>query len=366
MSPSTTIEELIRPAGIHINGNNSSDVQVHNNHFYWRLLHDGSLGLGESYMEGWWDCDTLDDFLYKLLSAGLEKQIKRNLHLLWLPLKATLFNLQSRSGAIEVAKKHYIIGNDLFKHMLDKYMMYSCAYWDKASNLDEAQEHKLDLICRKLQLSSGMTVLDIGCGWGGFAQYAAEKYQVDVTGIIISSEQADLARKRCTGLPVNIRLQDYKDLHSKYDRIVSIGMFEHVGYKNYPDFMNIVHQNLKDDGIFLLHCIGGNESAITTDPWIDRYIFPNGMIPSAIQITKIIEKQFILQDWHNFGSDYDRTLMEWLKRFKKSWPQLKQRYNERFYRMWEYYLCISAASFRARKNNLWQIVLTRPEYRGEY
>lgn len=362
----STIERLIEPVGVHINGSNYSDILVHNDHLYSRILHDGSLGLGESYMEGWWDCHALDDFLYKLLNADLEKKIRRNIHLVWLSLKASLFNRQSRSKAADVAGKHYNLDNKFFSHMLDKLMIYSCAYWNKAENLDEAQEHKLDLICRKLKLSKGDTVLDIGCGWGGFAWYAATKYGARVTGITISSEQADLAKKRCQGLPVDIRLQDYRDINEQYNKIVSVGMFEHVGHKNYSVFMDMVYRNLTPDGIFLLHTIGGNESTSFTDPWIDKYIFPNGTIPSANQITRAIEPHFILQDWHNFGPDYDKTLMEWRRRFKQSWSLFSHKFDEHFYRMWDYYLCISAASFRAKTNNLWQIVLTKTGYPAEY
>lgn len=362
----STIETLIRPLGICINGTKPQDVKVHNERFFPRVLRDGSLGLGESYMEGWWDCTPLDEFLYLLISSDLDKKIKRNLPLLLLSIKARLQNRQSKSRAISAVEHHYDLDNDFFAHMLDKYMMYSCAYWENASSLDEAQERKLDLICRKLKLAPGLKVLDIGCGWGGFAQYAAEKYQVEVTGITLSSEQAAEAKKRCEHLPVHIRVQDYRTLNEKFDRIVSIGMFEHVGYKNYQNFMTIVHRNLTTEGIFLLHCIGGNESVVSTDPWIDRYIFPNGMMPSATQITRAFEKYFILQDWHNFGPYYDLTLMEWLRRFKASWPLFKDKFGQKFYRMWEYYLCLSAASFRARTNNLWQIVLTGKRFSDFY
>lgn len=360
----STIEALISPAGIHLNGDDDFDIHVYDEQFYRHVLRYGSLGLGESYMNGWWDCKALDVFLYRLLSANLEKRIKP--YWQWQGLKARIFNLQSITKALEVAKRHYNVGNELFEKMLDKTMMYSCAYWKKASTLEEAQEDKLDLICRKLKLSPGMEVLDIGCGWGGFAQFAAEKYQVKVTGVTISSEQAALARERCAALPVTILLEDYRLLKGNYDRIVSIGMFEHVGYKNYDVFMKVVKRCLKREGIFLLHCIGSNESDIHTDPWINRYIFPNGMMPAPGQLGKAAEPYFALQDWHNFGLYYDLTLMEWLKRFRASWDLLKHNYDAQFYKMWEYYLCISAASFRAHKNNLWQIVYTHPDYSELY
>ncbi|ATP56188.1 cyclopropane-fatty-acyl-phospholipid synthase [Pedobacter ginsengisoli] len=361
-----TIEELILPAGIHLNGTEAFDIQVYDDRFYNHVLRYGSLGLGESYMNGWWDCLALDHFLFQLLNIDIEKQISKSLKVRWQTLKAYLFNMQTIAKSVSVAHEHYDLGNDLFEAMLDKHMMYSCGYWEKAKTLDEAQEDKLELICRKLKLTQGMEVLDIGCGWGGFAQYASEKYQVKVTGVTISSQQAEMARHRCYGLSVDILLQDYRLLTGYYDRIVSIGMFEHVGYKNYRTYMQLVKNCLKDDGIFLLHCIGGNENNINTDAWINKYIFPGGMIPSVEQLGKSIDQLLILQDWHNFGLYYDRTLMEWLNRFRASWGNLKYSYSERFYRMWEYYLSLSAASFRARKNHLWQIILTKPSFSQLY
>jgi cyclopropane-fatty-acyl-phospholipid synthase len=354
------IEKMLAVAGIKINGNAPTDIQINDSRFYDTVISGGSMGLGESYMKGWWDCSMLDGFLYRILHSNLEQKVKSNLNLFYLLLSAKLMNRQSGNRSFKVAEKHYNLSNALFEQMLDKYMMYSCAYWGKATNLDDAQEQKLELICRKLKLVPGLKVLDIGCGWGGFEQYAAQNYGVQVTGITISINQAEMAAKRCENLPVQIRMQDYRDLNEKFDRIVSIGMFEHVGPKNYAVFMNTVYRNLKDDGLFLLHSIGSSEQKDITDPWIDRYIFPNGVIPSLKQICKAFEKHFVLLDWHNFGYDYDRTLMEWLRKFKLAWPALKDQYDDRFYRMWEYYLNVCAASFRSGKNQLWQIVLTKP------
>jgi cyclopropane-fatty-acyl-phospholipid synthase len=312
-------------------------------------------------MNGWWDCNALDEFFFRVFKKRLDKSVQLNLNTIFHIAKARMFNQQTKSKSMEVAVRHYDIGNDLYQKMLDKRMIYSCAYWENAKDLDEAQERKLDLICRKLKLESGMRLLDIGCGWGGLAQYAAEKYNVSVVGVTLSEQQVVIARKVNKGLPVEIRLQDYRDLHEKFDRIVSVGMFEHVGYKNYRTLMKIVSENLINEGIFLLHTIGGNESVSNTDPWINKYIFPNSMLPSIEQIAKAIEGEFVVEDWHNFGFFYDRTCMEWLKKFEINWPELSKNYDGTFYRMWKYYLSVCAASFRARKNNLWQIVLTKPE-----
>ncbi|OHC28877.1 MAG: cyclopropane-fatty-acyl-phospholipid synthase, partial [Pseudomonadales bacterium RIFCSPLOWO2_12_59_9] len=238
--------------------------------------------------------------------------------------------------------------------------------WQGAANLAQAQEHKLDLVCRKIGLQPGERVLDIGCGWGSFAEFAAQRYGAQVVGITISREQAELARRRCKGLPVEIRLQDYRDLNEPFDHIVSLGMFEHVGWKNYATYMAVVQRCLRDSGLFLLHSIGANDCRKHCDAWIDRHIFPNGGLPSIAQIGKAIGNNFVMEDWHNFGADYDRTLMAWQANFERHWDELASTYNQRFYRMWNYYLLTCAGAFRARDIQLWQIVLAKGGVPGGY
>jgi len=359
-----SLEQIFREAfagiDVTVNGDRPWDIQVHNSKFYERVVSGGSLAFGESYMEGWWDCEALDQFFFRVFHHRLHKKLPVfNYAFLFLAVAAKLKNLQSKGRAKQVAFKHYDIGNELFEKMLDTRMMYTCGYWEKANNLDEAQEAKLDLICRKLKLEKGMNVLEIACGWGGFAKYAAEKYGVSVTGITISEQQVNFARKINEGLPVEIRLQDYRDVDGEFDRVVSIGVMEHVGYRNYREYMEVTAKCLKDDGLSLIHTIGGGHDAKTTDPWIDKYIFPNGVVPSASQLSKSWQGLFVLEDWHNFGLYYDPTLMAWLKNFEESWDTIKADYDETFYRMWRYYLCASAATFRARYNQLWHIVLTK-------
>lgn len=361
-----TAEEILSLAGIEINGKHPWDIHVHNDNFYRRVLAQGSLGLGESYMDAWWDCDKLDQFFYRVLRADLEDKVKQNWKLLVSALAARILNLQSKRRAFQIGEKHYDLGNELFENMLDKRMVYSCAYWKGARTLDQAQENKLDLICRKIGLHPGMRILDIGCGWGSFAKYAAEKYGVTVVGITVSREQVALGKIRCKGLPIEIRLQDYRDINELFDHIVSLGMIEHVGYKNYCTYMRCVHNCLKDEGLFLLHTIGGNESVMSGEPWTNKYIFPNGMLPSIKQIGAAIEGLFVMEDWHNFSADYDKTLMAWHSNFENSWDAIKPQYDERFYRMWRYFLLSCAGSFRARKNQLWQIVLSKKGVEGGY
>lgn len=363
------IKKLLLPTGVEINGSRPFDITIHDGRFYNRVLFGGSLGLGESYMDKWWDCEKLDEFFQKILSEKLEKKATP----IWQKILrngiSKIVNYQSKKRAFEVGERHYNIGNELYSLMLDKRMIYSCGYWSgnpPAGGLNEAQEAKLDLICRKLYLKPGQKILDIGCGWGGFAKFAAEKYGVEVLGTTISKEQAELAKKACKGLPVNIQLKDYRDIEGEFDHIVSVGMFEHVGYKNYRTFMKVAEKHLKKRGMFLLHTIGGNESVLNTDPWIHKYIFPNGMIPSMKQIGDATERIFVMEDWHNFGPDYDKTLMEWHKNFNANWDKIRENYDERFYRMWNYYLLSCAGAFRSRKIQLWQIVLSKGDIKEGY
>lgn len=364
------VESLLKGAGITINGTNPYDLHIHHEYFYARVLQYGSLGLGESYIDGWWDCEKLDQFFDNILTADLENKIKNNLGMTLKTAFSVALNAGRKSKAFEVGKKHYDIGNDLYRAMLDKRLTYTCGYWNPptsgAKNLDEAQEAKLDLVCKKLGLKGGERILDIGSGWGSFMGYAAEKYGVSAVGVTVSKEQKKLADELYKHLPVETRLQDYRDINETYDHVVSLGMFEHVGYKNYHTFMKVVHDALADDGLCVLHTIGSNNSVKRIDPWIEKYIFPNSMLPSAQQISESIEGLFVMEDWHNFGAYYDTTLMAWYENFENNWNTLKTQYDERFYRMWKYYLLACAGSFRARKNQLWQIVLSKKGVRGGY
>ena len=360
------VQKILARVDVQINGNRPWDIQVDNPDFFNRVLAGGSLALGESYMDGWWRCEALDQLFDKILSTRIDKQVKKEKRILSVILRAKIINAQSKSKAYIIGKRHYDIGNRLFSIMLDKGMNYSCGYWEKATILDHAQEAKLDLVCQKLLLKPGMTVLDIGCGWGGFAKWAAEKYDVKVLGITVSRDQVKFASKDCQELNVKIKLRDYRDLKEKFDRIVSIGMFEHVGSKNYKTFMKVVRRCLKADGLFLLHTIAGNTSVHSLDPWISKYIFPNSMLPSAKQISSASERILVLEDWHSLGQYYDQTLMAWHHNFTKNWEKVKDLYDKRFYRMWTYYLLSCAAGFRSRRNQLWQIVFSKKGIRGGY
>lgn len=359
--PPAVLRELAAAAGVHFNGDAPWDIRVHDQRVYRRILGQGSLGFGEAYMDGMWDCDRLDELFHRLLSIDVDERLAgwARLRLFGEVVRHCLFNLQTSQRAFQVGERHYDIGNDVFQTMLDPTMSYSCAYWHNAADLEKAQRDKLDLICRKLELRPGERLLEIGCGWGSLARFAVEFYGVEVVGLTVSKEQQQLARARCADLPVRIELMDYRDLSGQFDKVVSVGMFEHVGQKNYPAYFDIARRALRDDGLFLLHTIGSHITTAHTDPWIDRYIFPNGKLPSARELATVLEGRFIIEDWHNFGPDYDRTLMAWRDNFDQAWPRLSTHYDERFRRMWRYYLSSCAGFFRARQGQLWQLVLSK-------
>lgn len=358
-TPEIIIRELLDSAEIKINGSQPWDLQVNDARLYERVLRDSSLGLGEAYMEGWWDCESIDGFIFRVLKQHLDDKVKNNLRLAFQVVRAKFFNRQSSARAYEVGRKHYDLGNDLYTAMLDKRLNYTCAYWKNANNLDEAQEAKLELVCKKIGIHAGMRILELGCGWGSFAKYAAEKYSASILGVTVSKEQVALGMELCKGLPVELRLQDYREVTGTFDAVISIGVMEHVGYKNYGDYMRVVDRCLKKDGIAFVHTIGGNQSYTTGEPWTDKYIFPNGLLPSMAQLSKAMEEKFVMEDWQNIGPNYDPTLMAWHANFEKAWPDLKKNYDDRFYRMWRYYLLSSAGAFRARNQQLWQMVFTR-------
>jgi len=359
-------KKLLGIGGMAVNGPNPWDPQIHNPKIYNRVRWQGTLGLGESYMDGWWDCAQLDEFFYRLLKNDVEKHIGLSLPVIAGAAKAWLLNLQNTKRVFEVGERHYDLGNDLFEAMLGKTMAYTCAYYKTATDLDSAQIAKFELVCQKLQLRPGMTVLDVGCGWGGLAKYMAENYGVKVIGLTISKEQAEYGNRWVRGLPVEIRLEDYRSFNEPVDRAVAVGLWEHIGAKNHRTAMEVIRRCLPDDGLFLLHSNGSSRSGVTIEPWTRKYIFPNALVPSLKQIAQSAEGLFIIEDVHNFSAYYDKTLMAWHKNFEAAWPKLQHNYDNRFYRMWRYYLLSCAGTFRARGIQLFQIVLSPKGVPGGY
>lgn len=354
----TRIETLLKLAGVEVGGSKPQDIIVHDDRFYAKVMRYRELGLGESYMDHWWDCKHIDQLVQKLLTFDIPSHVNISPSLL-LAMTPSLFKTQSIKGARKNAAHHYNIGNDLYQRMLGQRMIYSCAYWKGAKNIDEAQENKLDLICQKLELKKGMKLLDIGCGWGGFAKFAASKYGVEVTGITPASEQVKIAKATTRGLSVKILQKDYREITGHFDRITSIGMLEHVGSKNYKNFFEICNRMLDSAGLMLHHTIAFNTPSNHTDPFISKYIFPGGVLPTLSQISNAVQDKLIIEDVQNLGPDYDKTLMAWHKNFTKNYDEIKANYDDRFYRMWEFYLLICAGAFRARHLQLWQVVMRK-------
>jgi cyclopropane-fatty-acyl-phospholipid synthase len=365
------VTELFSLAGVQINGSEPFDIQVHNQDFFRRFLTDGRLGLGESYMDGWWDCEKIDEMLYRLITA--EKVIVSHVRTPKTLLNMFVSKIVPHGGkwrSQEIGKFHYDIGNELYERILDPYMNYTCGYWaGGATTLEQAQHDKMDRICTKLTIKPGMKLLDIGCGWGGFAKYAAENYGAHVTGISISEEQLKYARKLCAGLETEFKYLDYRDLNEYFDRITTIGMFEHVGFQYYRTFLEKVHSSLTDDGIFVLHTIGFNTSDFK-NPWLQKYIFPGCFVPSLKHVAEAYEGLFVLEHVENIGFDYAKTLLSWYDNLEKSWKEIQafdpEKYNERFFRTWRYYLLSSVAGFHARKIQLWQFVFSKNGVEGGY
>jgi cyclopropane-fatty-acyl-phospholipid synthase len=352
-----TMRDLLKRAGITIGGDAPWDIQIHDERVYVRALRDGTLGVGESYVEGWWDCPAIDQMFDRVTRAQLDVVLSESWVLLANAVKARVLNLQA-SRPFEVGERHYDIGNDLYQAMLGRHMVYTCAYWKNADYLDAAQEAKLDLICRKIGARPGMRILDLGCGWGGFAAFAAERYGASVVGYTVSREQCAWAKEHHAKLQVDIRLDDYRKAIGSYDAVVSVGLMEHVGPKNYRAYMQLAARCLTPGGIIFIHTIGGQEPRAQIDPWYHKYIFPNAVIPTLGQLTSAMDKILVTEDVHNIGPHYDRTLMAWWENFERAWPALRARYGDPFYRMWRFYLMTSAAQFRARALNLFQIAAT--------
>jgi cyclopropane-fatty-acyl-phospholipid synthase len=354
-----TVRDLLEAADIRVGGNRRHDIRVHDRSFYQRVLREGRLGLGESYVDGHWDTDALDEFTARMIRAGVTQPLpswRNTIHL----AAARVWNLQSTVRARRSVQRHYDLGNDLYRAMLGETLVYTCAYWKWAVDLDEAQRSKLDLVCRKLGLGPGMRVLELGCGWGAFARHAAATYGAHVTGYTVSREQHALGTKLCRGLPVELHLADYRTATGTYDAVVSIGLLEHVGPKNHRLYMETVDRCLRLRGVAFVHTIGSNRSQLLIDEWFHRHVFPNAAIPSLAQISTAMDGLFVAEDVHNIGPHYDLTLLAWARNFERAWPDLRAQYGERFRRIWRYYLLTSAGAFRARFMQLYQIVMTRP------
>jgi cyclopropane-fatty-acyl-phospholipid synthase len=349
---------LLADSGVTVNGPNPWDIQIHDEQTWTRLFAQGTLGLGEAYMDGMWDAEDLAEFFNRVLRIDILTKLKVTPNLLWQIAQAKLLNMQTIARSQRVAKIHYS-ETDAYRASLDDRMTGSCGYWPEGvTNVNEAQEAKLDLVCRKIGLKPGQRVWDIGCGWGAFMGFAAEKYGAQCVGVTVSPDQAAYGRERYKELPVEFQVKDYREFEGKTDHVVSMGMFEHVGHKNYRTYFQKARDVIKDDGLFMMHTIGSMTTTETIEPWIDKYIFPGGVIPSMAQIGTAIDGLWSVVDTHNIGPHYDKTLVAWYENFEKKWTRRNTPEDVRFYRMWKYYLLCCAGGFRARVLQVWQFVLS--------
>ncbi len=360
-------ESLLEGTGVRVDGDRPWDIRVNRDRLYRRTLR-GSLGIGESYIDGDWDCAALDQLFRRVLSANTQKNPLIRAARAWRGLQARVMNLQTRERSRAVAEEHYDIDHRMYALFLGPWNQYTCCFFDGTDDLGRAEVIKLELLCDKLELKAGDRLLDIGCGWGGFAKYAAETRGCEVTGISLSEEQIRYAAEYTRGLPVAIRRLDYRDLPGSglapFDKISIVGMIEHVGYKNYGRIFGVVHQMLKPDGLFLLHTIGNCEKTSVVDPWIEKYIFRNSMAPAMSQLADAAEGRFAVEDWENYGHFYVPTLQAWYDRFNANWDRIRalktaRPFDERFRRLWNYYLMSSKAAFDVEQLHLWQVVMTR-------
>ena len=357
MGATVQMQALFERGDIVLNGSRPWDPQIHGEEMWTRLYGQGTLGLGEAYMDGLWDVADMAEFFNRVLRSGVAEAIRPTPNLILQVLKARFLNMQDITRSRRVAAIHYN-QTEAYRASLDGRMTGSCGYWTEGvTNVDEAQEAKLDLVCRKIGLKPGQMVWDIGCGWGAFMGFAAERYGARCVGVTVSPDQAAYGRDRYKGLPIEFRVEDYREFAGKADHVVSMGMFEHVGWRNYRTYFEKARSVISDDGLFMLHTIGSQWTTHTIEAWLEKYIFPGGVIPSMAQIGKAIDGLFSVIDVHNIGPHYDRTLCAWYENFERNWPKDRTPAEERFYRMWKYYLLCCAGGFRARVLQVWQFVL---------
>ncbi|HEY8277396.1 MAG TPA: cyclopropane-fatty-acyl-phospholipid synthase family protein [Methyloceanibacter sp.] len=336
---------------------------------YKKLFFNPELAAGEAYMDGRmsFENSTLRDFL-TLFSVN-------RLSLGSYPLQKVLRTISrglkrfQQSNPVGKAQKnvahHYDIGNDFYRLFLDKGMQYSCAYFINDDNtLEDAQQNKLRLIASKLNLKAGQSVLDIGCGWGDMALYLARMENVSVLGVTLSKEQCSLANEKAKQLGLADRarfeLRDYRDVTERFDRIVSVGMFEHVGVHHYGEFFAKVNRLLTDDGIMLLHSIGHMSPPGTASPWLRKYIFPGAYSPALSEVFAAVEQNSLwVTDLEFLRLHYAKTLAHWERRFQTNRALVAQMYDERFCRMWEFYLISAEMMFRTGSQLVFHMQLAK-------
>lgn len=344
----------------------SVTIHIHDSGFFRRLMWRPGLALGEAYMDGAFSIEagSLHDFLEILLISTTRREPRGVLG----EAAAKAASLVSRNDGTRASRNvqhHYDIDHRLYEMFLDEDLQYSCAYWrDGVTSLEQAQRDKKHHIARKLMLEPGMQVLDIGCGWGGLALTLARDYGVEVTGVTLSVDQFETATRRVqeAGLSdkITIKLQDYRNETGTFDRIVSVGMFEHVGRRNFDEFFEHLDRLLKPDGTALLHTIGRMAKPAPINAWMRKYIFPGAYLPSLSQLMPILERRGIwLADLEMLRIHYAKTLEVWDERFQARRAEIEERFDARFCRMWEFYLQLNVLAFQYRSLVVFQLQLAK-------
>lgn len=353
-----TLTTLLREANIEPNGASPWDPQIKDERFYRTVLLRGSVGLGDAYLNGWWECADISGFILRIIKSGIHLRVPR-VDIFLRRLRFGLIDAQNRIRSKRVAELHYDEDPYIFEVMLGSTNSYTCARWKGVITLDAAQQQKMDLLCKKAGLSSGMTVLDIGSGWGGFLAYAAERYQVRGIGLTISKTQLDYARKRYGNLPVEFRLQDYRDFVGGVDAVVSICVIEHVGSDHYREYFQKVRETLtREDGFFAMQCILACDTQARMDPWTEKHIFPNGILPTLERIENAVEGILHIVDREFFRDDYVRTFSAWYENLVRNKNAIIARCGVRYFRKYEYYLCLYIAGFGSGRIDVGQFVLS--------
>jgi cyclopropane-fatty-acyl-phospholipid synthase len=350
------VERILSTVDVRIGGSRPFDMQVHSDLFYKRVLLEGSVGLGESYMDGLWDCADLEELVFRFVESGIERRFRLLPGFVTMNALGHLVNRQPRSLG-ERTSRHYNTDNDLFASFLGKYKNYSCAFYEEGDDLDTAQLKKMDLICDELCLRPGENVLDIGGGWGEIAKHMASR-GCRITSINIADEQMRAAREHCKGASVDVVKCDYRDVAGTFDKIAIIAMMSHVGHKNHRPLFETVHRHLAPDGLVFVDTVGSAVSLQNGNPWIDKYIFPGIVFPSIQQISRAVEGLFVIEAVRNFGASYVKTLRAWNANLRRAWPRLSHRHDERTRRMFEFFFLTVAGFFRARDFQNWYVVLS--------
>jgi len=357
----TLITAGLTRAGVTVNGPNPWDIRVLDNRLFRRVVGTRELGFGDSYVEGWWECDRIDELVTRILRTGIKRILPPGISGLTLAARSVITNTQGSERAGDNATAHYGQHDALLRLILGEPLVYSCADWRDATDLADAQHAKIDRLASKLQLRPGMRVLDIGCGWGATADYLSTRHGVIVVGITPVAAQATHAARHHRHSDVSFVTTDFSNFTSPkpFDRIYSVGMVEHVGPKNLKPFFRHCQDLLVDDGIMFHQTIGRRTPRASTDAWIDRRIFPGGAIPSVQQLSRAWSAGWVLEDFENLGPDYDRTLMAWLGLLEGKKDQVLDQFGEEMYRTFRFYFQYCAGAFRARELQLWQLVLTK-------